>query len=234
MNISSYTAAVSRNRPKRKGNEHIVSSTIEKDEKQRTPDDGFATENQDGASRIFVPYALRLPYSLSESWDVRLLPFFLACVRPAHDISIDIFGIVPRVVARANTSSALYHACDAVASNFLARKSRSINAVSKHIREYGTALAKLRTALNDPDDVKSDNTLLAIWFLSLYEVSIDLIYEARVLLILRMEVSSKRKRRHLSFCLVISQQSHQAFGQVERSRAIFATRCEGLVPDDIK
>jgi hypothetical protein len=121
---------------------------------------------------------------------VRFLPFFLACVHPAHYISRDIYNIIPRLVAQASPSSALYHAFNAVTSSFLARGTRSINGVSNHIREYGTALAKIRTALKHPDDVKSDNTLLAIWFLSMYEVSVSLICEVGVLLILRMKVFS--------------------------------------------
>jgi hypothetical protein len=158
-----------------------VSNTINKDQNQSTMGDYVANEYNNGDSSI------SMPHPLSESWDVHFLPVFLAGVQPAQDISRDIYNVIFRLAAQATPSSALYHACNAVGSGFLARKTRSINAVPNHARAYGTALAKLRIALQHPHDVKSDNTLLAIWILSLYEVSINLIYEFRELLILRVK-----------------------------------------------
>jgi hypothetical protein len=111
-----------------------------------------------------------LLYPLAESWDAHFFPFFMESVRPAHALSRNIYDVIPRVFAKANPSSALYQACNAVARMFLVRKICSPKAISDEVTAHGTAIATIRSAIRNPQQFKTDNTLLAIWFLGLCEV----------------------------------------------------------------
>ncbi|KAH8702217.1 hypothetical protein BGW36DRAFT_372407 [Talaromyces proteolyticus] len=168
QNVSSFTGALGKDRRKRQGRGE--SNIFTKGRNQITvTNDCVDYRNQAKTSRNSVQHSSAFLCSLTESWDIHILPFFMECVQSAQDLSRDIYGIMPRVIAQAKSSSALYHACNAVASIFLARKVQFPNTVSNHVRAYDTAISTLRTALQDPQEVKSDDTLLAIWLLSMYE-----------------------------------------------------------------
>jgi hypothetical protein len=84
-----------------------------------------------------------------------------------------IYDTVPDVLSKAEERSALYQACNAVACAYMASISRTPKATSDRAKSYGFAIVAIRSAIQDPQRCKSDNTLLAIWLLGLYEVKFD-------------------------------------------------------------
>lgn len=91
-----------------------------------------------------------------------------------NNVSFDtcnfIFCTVPDIASKAEEGSPLYHACNALGHAYLGNLAWSPKAISNQSEAYGTALAILNAALQDPQQWKSDNTLLGVWLLGLYEV----------------------------------------------------------------
>lgn len=84
-----------------------------------------------------------------------------------------IYKTVPDVLSKAEEQSALYQACNAVACAYMASITRTSKAASDRTKAYGFALMATRSAIQNPQRCKSDNTLLAVWLLGLYEVRFD-------------------------------------------------------------
>jgi hypothetical protein len=111
-----------------------------------------------------------IPKSLIQSWDVHAVPYFMKSIKPAYDLAKGIFGVIPRIIYNEGPSSAVYYACNAVASVYLAQKSRSTAVKTFREKSYGTAIRAVSMALDDFHQSRTDGTLLAIWLLGCYEV----------------------------------------------------------------
>ncbi|CAI7631462.1 unnamed protein product [Penicillium glandicola] len=81
-----------------------------------------------------------------------------------------IYNTIPDVLSKAEEGSALYQACDAVAHAYMVSITRTSKGTSDRTKAYGRALMAMRSTIQDPHLCKSDNTLLAIWLLGLYEL----------------------------------------------------------------
>ncbi|KAL2696855.1 hypothetical protein AAEP93_002150 [Penicillium crustosum] len=77
-------------------------------------------------------------------------------------MSKNIFSVIPDVLSKAEEKSALYQACNAVARAYMATITRTSKATSDRAKAYGSALMATRSAIQDPQRCKSDNTLLAL------------------------------------------------------------------------
>lgn len=113
-------------------------------------------------------YGPRAP--LLEFWHDHFMPFVLDELKLYFTLADDAFSSVPRLLSKAREGSSLYSACNAVGRAYMMGKTRSAKAVSEGARAYGNALSTLRSAIGDRQECRSDNTLLAIWFLSMFEV----------------------------------------------------------------
>ncbi|KAJ5208137.1 hypothetical protein N7449_002516 [Penicillium cf. viridicatum] len=111
-----------------------------------------------------------LIYPLAESWNTHFMPFVINKFKLAFEMSKDIFNAIPDVLSKAEEKSALYQACNAVARAYMASITRTSKATSDRAKAYGSALMATRSAIQDPQRCKSDNTLLAVWLLGLYEL----------------------------------------------------------------
>lgn len=101
------------------------------------------------------------------------MPFVINKFKLAFEMSKSIFNAIPDVLSKAEEKSALYQACNAVARAYMATITRTSKATSDRAKAYGFALMATRSAIQDPQRCKSDNTLLAVWLLGLYEVRFD-------------------------------------------------------------
>ncbi|KAJ9486494.1 hypothetical protein VN97_g6839 [Penicillium thymicola] len=111
-----------------------------------------------------------LIYPLAESWNTHFMPFVINKFKLAFEMSKSIFNTIPEVLSKAEEKSALYQACNAVARAYMATITRTSKATSDRAIAYGSALMATRSAIQDPQRCKSDNTLLAVWLLGLYEL----------------------------------------------------------------
>ncbi|KAJ5150527.1 uncharacterized protein N7500_010716 [Penicillium coprophilum] len=111
-----------------------------------------------------------LTYSLAESWNTHFIPFVIDNFRLSFQMAKSIYSTFHDVLSKAEEKSALYQACNAVARAYMANISRTSKARSDRAKAYGFALMAIRSAIQDPYQCKSDNTLLAIWLLGLYEL----------------------------------------------------------------
>jgi hypothetical protein len=66
--------------------------------------------------------------------------------------------------------SILYLAWNAVGWAYLANKSWRLSAISNRVQAYSRVLGAINQVLRDPEQYKSDRTLLTVWLLTLYEV----------------------------------------------------------------
>jgi hypothetical protein len=105
---------------------------------------------------------------LTESWNNHFMP--LVINKFSFDMGKSVYNAIPCVISKAEEGSALYLACSAVGRAYIANTTWSPNVKSDRAKAYGTALAAVNSALRDPEQRKSDNTLLGVWLLSLYEV----------------------------------------------------------------
>lgn len=118
------------------------------------------------------------------------MPFVINKFKLAFEMSKETFNAIPDVLSKAEEKSALYQACNAVARAYMASITRTSKATSDRAKAYGSALMATRSAIQDPQRCKSDNTLLAVWLLGLYEVRFDaFIGQYRLLLILELSSS---------------------------------------------
>lgn len=123
--------------------------------------------------RLWSGQTSPLIYPLAESWNTHFMPFVINKFKLAFEMSKSIFNAIPDVLSKAEEKSALYQACNAVARAYMATITRTSKATSDRAKAYGSALMATRSAIQDPQRCKSDNTLLAVWLLGLYEVRFD-------------------------------------------------------------
>ncbi|OQE36005.1 hypothetical protein PENCOP_c012G01959 [Penicillium coprophilum] len=115
-----------------------------------------------------------LTYPLAESWNTHFIPFVIDNFRLSFQMAKSIYSTSHDVLSKAEEKSALYQACNAVARAYMANITRTSKAKSDRAKAYGFALMAIRSAIQDPYQCKSDNTLLAIWLLGLYELLLGL------------------------------------------------------------
>ncbi|KAJ5694052.1 hypothetical protein N7536_004464 [Penicillium majusculum] len=120
--------------------------------------------------RLWSGQTSPLIYPLAESWNTHFMPFVINKFKLAFEMSKSIFNAIPDVLSKAEEKSALYQACNAVARAYMATITRTSKATSDRAKAYGSALMATRSAIQDPQRCKSDNTLLAVWLLGLYEL----------------------------------------------------------------
>ncbi|KAJ5810885.1 hypothetical protein N7447_010401, partial [Penicillium robsamsonii] len=111
-----------------------------------------------------------LTYPLAESWNTHFMPFVINKFSLSLKMAKPIYNTVPDVLSKAEEKSALYQACNAVAYAYMDNIAWTSKAISDRAKAYGCALMAMRSAIQDPQLCKSDNTLLAIWLLGLYEL----------------------------------------------------------------
>lgn len=111
-------------------------------------------------------------YSLTESWETHFFPFFLYNVEPGQVLAEDVYDIIPQLFRHTRPSSAFYQACNAVARKFLARRLHSSKALADDLEAHSKIINVIQSAIRNSQKVKSDDTLLAIWLLGVYEVSL--------------------------------------------------------------
>ncbi|RFU27687.1 hypothetical protein B7463_g8634, partial [Scytalidium lignicola] len=109
-----------------------------------------------------------LQYPLPESWNKHCIP--LVMNKFSFDMVGSIYSIIPRAISKAEEGSAFYQAFSAVGCAYVANVSWSLQAISNRAMAYGTALSAVNLALRDPQQCKSDSTLLSVWLLGMYEV----------------------------------------------------------------
>jgi hypothetical protein len=83
--------------------------------------------------------------------------------------STNIFRTLIPVIRKSDEGSALYLACNAIARAYMLKTVRMSNYASQ-VKAYGAALAAVKFAIRDPVLCRSDNTLIGVWLLVLYEV----------------------------------------------------------------
>lgn len=101
------------------------------------------------------------------------MPFLMNKFRPSFEMAKSTYSTVLDSLSRAEEGSALHQACVAVGSAYMVNIIRSPNTTVDRAKAYGTALTVIHSAIMDPQQRKSDDTLLAIWLLGLYEVILD-------------------------------------------------------------
>lgn len=125
--------------------------------------DGFLTSTE----RHSLPW-----YCVSESWNEHLMPLIMnkSSFEMEDGKTKGIFSTIPPLLSNAKEGSPLDLARKAVSCAYLANTTRSSNAISNRSQAYGIALTAINQALQDPQQYRSDSTLLGVWLLSLYEV----------------------------------------------------------------
>ncbi|KAH8695261.1 hypothetical protein BGW36DRAFT_382397 [Talaromyces proteolyticus] len=180
-NASSFSSGTSMDRRRRRSEQdqtHVDSSVSTKGRNERKyptlrerVDQGYKSENGN-RYKLLLP----LPYNqqISPSWDTHYIPFFMHSIKSAYQLGRGNFAVIPRILSRASSSSAVLHACNAVACAYMAHKICSPITLSRRTKTYGTAIAAVSSALHDSRQYKSDETLLAIWLLGIYELLLSL------------------------------------------------------------
>ncbi|KAH8698711.1 hypothetical protein BGW36DRAFT_259165, partial [Talaromyces proteolyticus] len=123
-------------------------------------------------------FALQRPIhfqsTIAESWEFHVRPMimekFLMETTPGKNDSM--FGFVPILISEAGEGTPLVLACNAVAYAYMTNIIWFPDGIQYRSSAYGSALAATNSALRDPHNFKSDNTLLCIYLLGLYEVRI--------------------------------------------------------------
>lgn len=110
--------------------------------------------------------------SLSESWNNHLICFIMNKFSfPVGDGQVEsFFSIFSRLLSKMEEDSILYLAWNAVGWAYLANKSWRLSAISNRVQAYSRVLGAINQVLRDPEQYKSDRTLLTVWLLTLYEV----------------------------------------------------------------
>lgn len=113
---------------------------------------------------------------LPEHWDDHTVPFFLGkfCTSQAPPRSRGFLGFLPAMVSSASQQSSLVSTCKAIAYALFAHRLRTPDAQSRRAVAYGDALSATNRALQDRRERLRDETLTAIWLLSIYEVGVVL------------------------------------------------------------
>lgn len=115
-----------------------------------------------------------LPSNLSQSDESEAISFFfrnfVMLPRETESIRGYLEHLVP-LYNQASPSSVLHAATQAVALCTLGAYPNRSHMLQKARRKYGDTLQRVKIALSDPVQAKSDETLLAIMMCALYEVS---------------------------------------------------------------
>lgn len=114
-----------------------------------------------------------IPYSLAESWNNHVMPFLMNKFRPSFQMARSTYSTVLDSLSKAEKGSALYQACIAVGSAYMVNIIRSPKTTVDRAKAYGNALTVIYSAIMDPQQCRTDGTLLAVWLLGLYEVILD-------------------------------------------------------------
>ncbi|RFU26972.1 hypothetical protein B7463_g9357, partial [Scytalidium lignicola] len=112
-----------------------------------------------------------LRYSLVASWDDQFMP--LVMQRFSFNL-VDCLYVIPRIASKAEKGSVLYQACNAIGCAYRANMYPCFKTVSDRVKTYRAALAVVKSTLRDSNQYKSDNTLLGIWLLGLYELLVNI------------------------------------------------------------
>jgi hypothetical protein len=118
------------------------------------------------------PQSPPLRYPLAESWNDHIMPMIMdkfSFETENGEIQC-VFKPIPHVLAKTKDGSLLYLACNAVCHAYMAKATSKTGVLSNAARSDGTALVAVNQAIRDPRQCKSDDTLMAVWLLSLYEV----------------------------------------------------------------
>ncbi|KAK2767529.1 hypothetical protein FQN54_003686 [Arachnomyces sp. PD_36] len=141
---------------------------------QTLPKDAFKPRRHNALSEpttegfMFSSKHVPLQYPLAESWDDHCLPFVMN--KSFFDMGKTVYNAIPFVITKARERSALSLVCNAVGSAYMANAIRSVDSATNRLRAYTTALVAINSAIRDPQQYKSDDTLLGVWLLSLYEL----------------------------------------------------------------
>lgn len=84
-----------------------------------------------------------------------------------------IYTAIPHILSSTKVGSALYKVCDAVGRVYLTNTTNSPLAKSRQACAYGKAIAAVKAELQQPQQSKSDETLVSVFLLCIYEVSIS-------------------------------------------------------------
>ncbi|CAI7615098.1 unnamed protein product [Penicillium pancosmium] len=111
-------------------------------------------------------------YSIAESWDDHLMPLVLnklSCddVNGNHKT---IFKAIPHVISMTGKGSALYQVCDAIGRVYIANMTNSPTARSQQTYAYGKAIKAINRDIRDPQRCRSDEILVGVFLLSIYEL----------------------------------------------------------------
>lgn len=116
---------------------------------------------------------------LSETMDAHAMPLIVSqfshCVQGMYHMHSG-FECFPDLFQKAETNSSLYLACQAVSSAYFSNRTRALNPTLMHRRIYGKSLRAVHLALLDPTYQRQDSTLLAVWLLCLYAVSLSRLF----------------------------------------------------------
>ncbi|KAH8699094.1 hypothetical protein BGW36DRAFT_377274 [Talaromyces proteolyticus] len=107
-----------------------------------------------------------------ESWTVHMLPLVMS--KFSSDIrngnSQTIYNAIPRLVSKAGAGSALHLVCDAIGRIYLSKATLSRRERSAQYSAYGKAITAINADLRDPRRWESDETLVGVFLLGIYEL----------------------------------------------------------------
>ncbi|KAH8695532.1 hypothetical protein BGW36DRAFT_361226 [Talaromyces proteolyticus] len=114
--------------------------------------------------------------SLSDSWNDYLLP--LTIYRFSFGMINGQSQTLPEFISssldKVDSNSALYLAYKAIGCAYHAKRlGNEIASASRPVNAHYEALSVVRSLLADPENCKDDSTVLAVWFLGLFEVMVS-------------------------------------------------------------
>ncbi|QRD90560.1 hypothetical protein F9C07_2257225 [Aspergillus flavus] len=116
---------------------------------------------------------LAFVYAPTEHWEAHVKPFLLSQFIIVTLHGARVYGsldFLPQLLERAGTESTLYKVCDAIASAYFAKRTRSDSIEFGHRKLYVRALQSLSNDVSDVEKQSQDTTLAAVWLLCLYEL----------------------------------------------------------------
>ncbi|RFU34116.1 hypothetical protein B7463_g2194, partial [Scytalidium lignicola] len=165
-NVSSFPSNMSRDRRRKydqESHESDSSTFVDaRDVAETTSPEGFLL-----SSKEYTP----LLYPLTESWNDHCVP--LVINKFSFDTGKSVYNAIPHVASKAEEGSPLYLACNAVGCAYIANSTQYPSHLPDQSKAYRTALNAVYSALSDPQRCKSDNTILGVWLLALYELLLD-------------------------------------------------------------
>lgn len=89
---------------------------------------------------------------------------------PVNQVN-EVFDSIRRTIRQADAASPIHQVCNAIGLAYVASKTRAVNSTYNKVHSYRSALAAVNSALQDPQRISLDSTLLAVWMFNMYEVS---------------------------------------------------------------